>query len=109
MSLHNRWMIWGSMTCLLAALAAAPALAAPTLAAPTQGVPTRIDNVYGGTAHEPDPASTIARERSAGVTGGAQAERDRTDTVEELARQIEHDAQTPTNFGCAPDATRCMQ
>jgi hypothetical protein len=70
---------------LFGALAAAPALAGP----PQQGLPTRIDNVYNGTAHEPDAAATQARERNAGIAPPPAVQRNETHTVEQLDRQLE--------------------
>jgi hypothetical protein len=55
-------------------------------------VPTRNANVYNGTAHEPGAGPTTQREISAGVAGSTATQQRENDTVEQLDRQVQHNA-----------------
>ncbi len=89
-------MIRGIAWALLAALAM------PVVPAQAQDTPARNGNVYNGTAHEPSPA--------AGNQGlSPQQQQQQNAVIEQLDRQVQKNAQTPTGTaaGCSASQKAC--
>lgn len=66
-------------------------------------------NVYNGTAHEPNPAAVQSQEKAAGVSPAPAQQKQLDDSVEQLDKQVQRNAQDAgaKAAACAKNPSNC--
>ncbi len=73
------------------------------------GGPAQNGNVYNGTAHEPNAGAVQSQERAAGVAPAPARQKQLNNTVEQLDKQVQTNAQgaEAKAAACAKDPSNC--